>query len=150
MNINLESKLVQKHQILDMANQNNGMKTYSEEDFEAARKLSEDFEAIFLEIVIKSMRDSVQKSGLMGNSNGEQIFQSMLDGEYSKALASQRSTGLASSIEEFMLRAMNLDAEKIKSIMGRSAYGCQGLQDYRKRGKMEAGAPRKEPLKIGI
>ena len=67
------------------------------------KKLSEEFEAIFLEIVLKSMRDSVQKSDFIDGGNGEEIFRSMLDSEYSKSLASQRSTGLAESIEKHLL-----------------------------------------------
>ncbi|MFW7377892.1 MAG: rod-binding protein [Oligoflexus sp.] len=49
------------------------------------------------------MRDSIQKSDFIDGGNGEEIFRSMLDSEYAKSLASQRSTGLAESIERHLL-----------------------------------------------
>ncbi len=77
------------------------------ENKEAIRKLSEEFEGIFLEIVLKSMRETVSKSELIDGGNGEEIFQSMLDSEYAKSMAAQRSTGLATSIETHLLGMMN-------------------------------------------
>lgn len=73
------------------------------QNVEQIKKLSQEFEAIFLEIVLKSMRDSIQKSDFIDGGNGEEIFRSMLDSEYAKSLASQRSTGLAESIERHLL-----------------------------------------------
>ena len=54
-----------------------------------------DFEAIFLGELLKSMRKTVPQGGLLGNSFGQDVFQSMLDDEYAKSMASSRSTGLA-------------------------------------------------------
>lgn len=70
---------------------------------EKIKKLSEEFESIFLEIVLKSMRSSVEKSDFIDGGNGEEIFQSMLDGEYAKQFSQQRSTGLAEAIEKHLL-----------------------------------------------
>jgi Rod binding domain-containing protein len=75
------------------------------------RKSAEDFEAIFLEIVLKSMRESVQKSGLVDGGNAEDIYRSMLDGEYAKTLAAQRNTGLSASIESQLLASAGLAKE---------------------------------------
>lgn len=79
------------------------------ENVAAIKKLSEEFEAIFLEIVLKSMRETIHKTEMTDGGNGEQIFQSMLDSEYSKSLAVQRSSGIAASIEENLLRMMPED-----------------------------------------
>lgn len=76
------------------------------------KKLSSEFEAIFLELVLKSMRESIQKSGFMDGGNGEDIFRSMLDSEYAKSLANQRTTGLAESIERHLLGLMPDSAQK--------------------------------------
>jgi len=91
---------------------------------EQIKKLSEEFEAIFLEIVLKSMRDSVQKSDFIDGGNGEEIFRSMLDSEYSKSLASQRSTGLAESIESHLLGLIQQPEQsaKIRSEIGLRKY----------------------------
>lgn len=79
----------------------------NQQNVEQIKKLSEEFEAIFLEIVLKSMRSSVEKSGFIDGGNGEEIFETMLDSEYAKSLASQRSTGLAESIQEHLLGLMS-------------------------------------------
>lgn len=83
-----------------------GMAKNSAGDGSEIKKLSEEFEAIFLEIVLKSMRESVPKSKLIDGGNGEEIFRSMLDSEYAKSLASQRSTGLADSIQSHLMGLM--------------------------------------------
>ena len=88
------------------------------------KKLSEDFEAIFVEIVLKSMRETVDKSQLTDGGNGEQIFQSMLDSEYAKVLASQRSSGIADSIEKHLLGLM-ADKElagSLQKVQGKAHY----------------------------
>lgn len=54
-----------------------------------------DFESIFLGELISSMRKTIPKNGLLGNSFGQDVFQSMLDDEYAKQMALSRSTGLA-------------------------------------------------------
>src|SRR4051812_12965951 len=70
------------------------------------KQSAEDFESLFLNIVLKSMRDTVQKSGLIDGGNAEDIYKGMLDDEYAKSMASQRNTGLADNIEAFLLQAV--------------------------------------------
>ena len=76
---------------------------YTEKDLQQVRDSAEQFEAIFVEIMLKSMRASVEKSGMLDGGNGEDVFRGMLDFEYAKSMASQRSSGLASSIEKQLL-----------------------------------------------
>lgn len=66
-------------------------------------QLSEDFEAIFLQLMLKSMRETVPKSGLVDGGNGEDVFRSMLDSEYAQNMAKQRFSGIADSIERSLL-----------------------------------------------
>lgn len=98
--------------------------TKTPENVAAIKKLSEEFEAIFLEIVLKSMRETIDKTQMTDGGNGEQIFQSMLDSEYSKSLATQRSSGLAATIEENLLRMMPEDpkATSTQKAVGRLEY----------------------------
>ncbi len=77
------------------------------ENAAAIKKLSDEFEGIFLEIVLKSMRETVDKNELTNGGNGEEIFQSMLDSEYAKNLASQRTSGLAETIEKHLMGLMS-------------------------------------------
>ncbi|MCX6107114.1 MAG: rod-binding protein [Proteobacteria bacterium] len=75
----------------------------SDSDRTTIKQAAEDFESLFLNIVLKSMRDTVQKSGLIDGGNAEEIYSSMLDDEYAKMMAAQRHTGLADNIESFLL-----------------------------------------------
>lgn len=93
------------------------------ENVEAIKKLSDEFEGIFLEIVLKSMRETVDKSQFIDGGNGEQIFQSMLDSEYAKNLASQRTAGLAASIEQHLLGMM--DDSKVSGALQKAAGKAQ-------------------------
>lgn len=67
------------------------------------KKVAEEFESLFLGLVLKSMRDTVQKSGLIDGGNAEDIYRSMLDTEYTKIMAEQRTTGIADNIQSFMM-----------------------------------------------
>ncbi len=60
---------------------------------EALKKAATQFEALFLDMVMKSMRDAAPAEGLMDSEQGK-MMQGMLDQQYSKALAS-RGIGLA-------------------------------------------------------
>jgi flagellar protein FlgJ len=109
------------------------------------RKISEDFESLFLGIVVKSMRQTVQKSGLMDGGNGEDIFSSMLDDEYAKIMASERHTGIADNIEEFLLRSYGQAVEPetaLEQAVGMKTYQQQGLQNVAKQARIDtSGIP---------
>ncbi len=96
-------------------------------DKEQVKKLSQEFESIFMGIVLKSMRDSVNKSNFIDGGNGEQIFQSMLDTEYAKDLASQNMTGLSSAIEDHLTRLMGggKKPDELQKAAGLAQYGRQ-------------------------
>ena len=97
------------------------------QDIEEVKKLSKEFESIFMEIVLKSMRDSVEKSKFIDGGNGEQIFQSMLDTEYAKNLANQNMTGLSTSIEDHLTKLMGGGAkiDEVQKAAGRAQYKRQ-------------------------
>jgi flagellar protein FlgJ len=112
------------------------------------QKVAEEFESLFLNIVLKSMRDTVQKSGLIDGGNAENIYQSMLDDEYAKTMATQRHTGLADNIESFLLTAvqgMRQASENAGKPQGIKAYQASSLQEPEKPAKIEDGAPSLPP-----
>ncbi|RYZ65506.1 MAG: hypothetical protein EOP09_14150 [Proteobacteria bacterium] len=84
-----------------------------------------------MEIVLKSMRDSVDKSKFIDGGNGEQIFQSMLDSEYAKNLANQSMTGLSSSIEDHLTKLMGGGGkmDEVKKAAGRAQYNRQMIEE---------------------
>lgn len=110
------------------------------------KELANEFESLFLGIVLKSMRDTVSKSGLVDGGNAEDIYKSMLDTEYSKSMAAQRHTGIADNIEKFLLGSMGLQgpadaaAQKIQEAKGLKAY--TQLQAPSIQATMELGSSR--------
>lgn len=90
------------------------------------KELSQEFEAIFLDLMLQSMRKSVPKSELMNGGNGEDMFRSMLDSEYAKTMAQGNMTGLSDAIEK-ALRAKSGLGKQIDKVKGNSAYSSQTL-----------------------
>ena len=60
----------------------------------------QDFEAIMLNKIMSSMRDSLPEGGLFEKSYGEKIFQSMLDEEMTRQMAHGKGMGLAKLLYE--------------------------------------------------
>lgn len=94
------------------------------------RKVAEEFESLFLGIVLKSMRQTVQESGLLDGGNAEDIYRSMLDDEYAKMMAAQRHTGIADNIEEFLLRSYG-EGLQTETTIGKAA----GIKAYQEAGQ---------------
>ncbi len=55
-------------------------------------------EALFIQIMLKSMRETVHESGFFGKSLAKDIFSDMLYEEYSKIMAKSGQLGLAKEI----------------------------------------------------
>jgi flagellar protein FlgJ len=54
-----------------------------------------DFEALFIKQMLDSMRNTVQKTGLIDGGMAENIFEDMLYDEYSKIMSKTASFGIA-------------------------------------------------------
>ena len=67
--------------------------TTGKTDDQKLRDVAAEFEGVFLSMMLSQMRKSVQKSGLFDGGQGEQVFQGLLDQEYTKR-AAQRGEGL--------------------------------------------------------
>ncbi len=105
---------------------------YNQDDLASLRKSAEEFESLFTEIMLKSMRSSVQKSKLIDGGNGEEIFTSMLDSEYARQMASLRQTGLADAIEKQLLGIYDQELAAIQKNTGLKIYeqsGSKQVQD---------------------
>lgn len=80
-------------------------KGMNEKQLQQAKKVSQDFEALFVGMMIKSMRDTVpQKNSLTGGGHGEEAYRSMLDQEYATASVTRGGLGLAKQIEKDIIR----------------------------------------------
>lgn len=72
-------------------------KTVNKTDIEDKKLKSacKDFESVFLGYILKGMRKTVSKSELLDSSNGEEIFQGMMDDAICKSAAETESIGIA-------------------------------------------------------
>ena len=64
-----------------------------------ATEVAQEFESMFFGMVLKSMRATAKPEEA---SNAQDIYQDMLDGEYSKNMAGQGSLGIGQMILEWM------------------------------------------------
>lgn len=71
---------------------------------QAAKQVATQFEAMFMQMVLKSMRDATPKSGLL-ESQGQDLYQGMLDQQIAQQIAS-RGTGLSAVIARQLARTM--------------------------------------------
>jgi flagellar protein FlgJ len=70
-----------------------------------AKKVSQDFEALFVGMMMKSMRETVGKDKLTGGGHGEEVYRSLLDQEYANASVKRGGgLGLAKIIEKDIIR----------------------------------------------
>jgi len=70
----------------------------------AVKKAAKDFEAMFMSSMLESMSAGIKPDKTFGGGQGEQIYRSMLNQEYGKALASTGTLGIADAIEREMLK----------------------------------------------
>jgi flagellar protein FlgJ len=109
----------------------------SVEEREKLKKLSQEFESVFLDLVMQSMRKTIQKSELTDGGAGEEVFRSMLDQEYSKIISQQNLTGIAGTIEKDLLKLLEVQNSTNNAMDGRKSYGVQGLQNPAKRATID-------------
>ncbi len=80
---------------------------------EQARTISRDFEALFVGMMMKSMRGTVGTDTLTGGGHGEEVYRSMLDQEYAAASVKRGGLGLARQIEKEIIRQESRRASRL-------------------------------------
>jgi soluble lytic murein transglycosylase-like protein len=80
----------------------------SASDKKELKKAAEEFESLFVYQLLKAMRKTVIKSGLLGDGFGGDIFQSMWDEKIAEQVALHGRLGLA----EMVIRSLNNPKEK--------------------------------------
>ncbi len=77
----------------------------TEKQRQQAKKVSQDFEGLFVGMMMKSMRATVGKDTLTGGGHGEDVYRSMLDQQYADASVKRGGgLGLAKMIEKDIIR----------------------------------------------
>lgn len=62
------------------------------------KEVCSQFESIFINQMLSEMRESINQSELLPKSQGEKLFQGMLDEEYAKEMAVKGDLGLGNQI----------------------------------------------------
>ena len=68
------------------------------------KEVAQQFEAMFLQMMMKSMRATIPDGGLIDSSQTE-TFEQLLDQQFAMTMSNRRSTGISQMIEEFISRA---------------------------------------------
>lgn len=92
---------------------------YSKEDLEKLKKVAQDFEAILVNQILKSMRKSMPKSDLFGEGVASEFYTGMFDENIAKAVASKGGFHIADTI----IASFTDD--------GKNGLTMQTLDDYR-------------------
>ena len=83
------------------------------------KSLSKQFESIFVHQLLKSMRSTVQKTGLF-DSHATNMYESLYDEEIAKLMTEQKGIGLADVIYRDLVR-LEVKIQKARSEIGISA-----------------------------
>jgi Rod binding domain-containing protein len=71
---------------------------------ETAKRVGQEFEALFLSEMLGPVFESTDTDGLFGGGEGEKIFRSMMVQEYGKAIAQSGGVGIADAVQREILR----------------------------------------------
>ena len=100
-----------------------------EEKKAALRKASKEFEAIFAYQMISAMRKTINYGGVIKKSQGEKIFESMLDEEWGKKLTTQNNhNSLGELLYRQMSRNLGLEEEKMPTRDGKGFLELIGTE----------------------
>ena len=77
------------------------------------KKISQDFEAMFTGMMLKSMRETVAEDKLTGGGKAEETYRYMLDQEYAAAAAKRSGpNSLATMVEKELLKRYVVPSQK--------------------------------------
>jgi flagellar protein FlgJ len=101
----------------------------TEKQRQQIKKVAQDFEGLFVGMMMKSMRSTVGKDKLTGGGHGEEVYRSMLDQEYANAAVKRAGgVGLAKTIERDIIRQESRKiARSVESKVEHSSETAFGL-----------------------
>lgn len=97
------------------------------QDNEALRKLSRDFEAIFVQSLFKEMRSTVPEGGLFKKGMAESTFVEMLDAEVAKTAVQKQGYGIADALYRQLLG--DLEGSEGKAVPKETVPTTKGIND---------------------
>jgi len=78
---------------------------------EGVKQLCQDFEAIFIHSLFKEMRQTIPEDGYLEKSQGEEMFQDIMDMEVARSMARKGGLGLGRLIYENFQSAAHSDGK---------------------------------------
>ena len=84
--------------------QSNTLPGKRQKDSDTLKRLSADFESLLIGQMLKTMRASVPKNGLIDGGKGEEMFNDLLDQEYANKYAHNGDSGLSKALYEQLMR----------------------------------------------
>ena len=90
------------NQLRSSAPKSNGAANENERQ---AKDACKEFEALFINMMLKELRATVNKSGLMDGGKAEELFTSLMDTQMSREMAAQGGIGLAEMLYRQMIDA---------------------------------------------
>lgn len=89
--------------VLDMNNLTALKGAVKKDDPQALKSAAQQFEALFLQMVLKSMRDATPRESMF-DSEQTRMFESLLDQQMAQVMSTKNGTGLAALIEKQLAR----------------------------------------------
>lgn len=89
------------------------------EESKKLREACEGFEAMFLDIMFKEMRNTVPENTLFGESQGEKIWHSMLDTEMMQNVAKSGGVGIADMMYDNLIDQVTAQTVAAKGKTGK-------------------------------
>ena len=109
------SSQMDKNRLTQLSNLSETGKNKTNEEI---KSLAHQFESIFVHQLLKSMRSTVQKSGLF-DSHATQMYESLYDEEMAKLMTEKRSIGLADIVYKDLVRLEDI-IKKVQPMSGTS------------------------------
>lgn len=114
-----------------------------ERDNAELKKAVAEFESLFINQMLKTMRESVLKGDMFHGGNGEEVYSSMLDEELSRVMASAGGIGLHKVLLEQFSKGVTQEAMEPVRDRAEASGGPAPATDT----AAEAQAPLKAPVK---
>ena len=80
------------------------------DDDAALRQAARDMEAVFVQQLLKAMRETVPEGGLVARSEGEELFTGLMDERFAADTSAQWKRGLGDAIYRALRHRAGLDA----------------------------------------
>jgi flagellar protein FlgJ len=87
-------------------------KAMEEKDEEKLKKACSDLEAIFVSMMFKQMRSTVQKTGLFDGGMAEEMYEDMLYDKYAEEVSKSKGTGLGDLLYRQLSKSMKVEREE--------------------------------------